>query len=165
MLNMEREILPDNNILIIIAVVVFIFIIIKIFSKEKLPYKLNESLLTKRELKFFIVLKNVLDETDFVIAIKPRIADFVSVDKKKLKKKSYMTYFNKIKSKHVDFLICEPTYMKPILAIELDDKSHERKDRIQRDSFVDEVYETAGLEILHIYEYDYAYLKRIIKLH
>ena len=167
---MDIDFLKDyilNNSVLIITIVFFvlIFILIIIKIKKQLPYKLNSSLLTKRELKFFAVLNNIIDEKNFVIAIKPRMADFIAIDNQKLKKKSYMTYFNKIKSKHVDFLICDISSMKPILAIELDDKSHEKKERVMRDKFVDEVYETVGLEIIHVYEYDYSSLKKIIGLY
>jgi len=40
--------------------------------------------------------------------------------------------------------------MEPKLAIELDDKSHQRKDRQERDAFVDEVFRAAGLPLVHI---------------
>jgi predicted RNA-binding Zn-ribbon protein involved in translation (DUF1610 family) len=55
-----------------------------------------------------------------------------------------------IDRKHVDFLLCEPTTMRPILAIELDDKSHQRSSRIGRDELVDAVFETANLPLLRI---------------
>jgi len=37
-----------------------------------------------------------------------------------------------------------------MVAIELDDRSHEREDRMKRDAFVDRVFEAAVLPILHI---------------
>ena len=40
--------------------------------------------------------------------------------------------------------------MQPALAIELDDSSHNRKDRIERDLFVDQVFKTAGLPLIHV---------------
>ena len=57
---------------------------------------------------------------------------------------------NRIHMKHVDFLICASDDMRPVLGIELDDKSHARKDRQERDTFVDSVFATAGLPILHV---------------
>jgi hypothetical protein len=57
---------------------------------------------------------------------------------------------NRIDRKHVDFVICEARTMQPLLAIELDDASHERADRIARDAFVDRVFEVAGLPLLHV---------------
>jgi hypothetical protein len=40
--------------------------------------------------------------------------------------------------------------MQPVLGIELDDSSHQRADRIERDEFVTRVFEAAGLPLLHI---------------
>ena len=40
--------------------------------------------------------------------------------------------------------------MQPALAIELDDSSHQRKDRAERDAFVDQVFKAAELPLLHI---------------
>jgi very-short-patch-repair endonuclease len=57
---------------------------------------------------------------------------------------------NRIDRKHVDFVICDAATMRPLLAIELDDASHERADRIARDAFVDRVFETAGLPLQHV---------------
>lgn len=57
---------------------------------------------------------------------------------------------NRIDRKHVDFLICETKTMDPKLVVELDDQSHQRKDRQDRDEFVDEVFRIAGIPIVHI---------------
>jgi hypothetical protein len=45
----------------------------------------------------------------------------------------------KVMKKHVDSLLCHSQTMLPQVLIELDDKSHERKDRQERDAFVDRV--------------------------
>lgn len=47
---------------------------------------------------------------------------------------------NKIDRKHVDFLLFDPATMKSQCGIELDDSSHDRHDRRERDQFVDEVF-------------------------
>lgn len=60
------------------------------------------------------------------------------------------SYRNKIDRKHVDFLLCDPATMKPIMGVELDDASHVRRDRQDRDEFVDQVFEVAGLPLLRV---------------
>jgi len=57
---------------------------------------------------------------------------------------------NKIDRKHVDFLICDPKTLKPRFGIELDDSSHQRPDRVERDEFVDGVFAAAGLPLVHL---------------
>ncbi|HNN12687.1 MAG TPA: DUF2726 domain-containing protein [Anaerolineales bacterium] len=61
-----------------------------------------------------------------------------------------MTYFSRIAQKHLDFLICDSVTMKPLLGIELDDSSHRRDDRQERDNFVDRVFEVSGLPLLRL---------------
>ncbi len=61
-----------------------------------------------------------------------------------------MTYFSRIAQKHLDFLVCDSVTMKPLLGIELDDSSHKRDDRQERDDFVDRVFEAAGLPLLRL---------------
>lgn len=55
--------------------------------------------------------------------------------------------FNKIKSKHIDFAIADN--MNIMILIELDDNSHNRIDRIQRDKFVDDTLEACDYKIIH----------------
>jgi predicted RNA-binding Zn-ribbon protein involved in translation (DUF1610 family) len=62
----------------------------------------------------------------------------------------HRTYTNKIDRKHVDFLLCDPKTVRPILGIELDDKSHQRPDRQERDEFVQNVFSAAKLPLVRI---------------
>jgi hypothetical protein len=63
---------------------------------------------------------------------------------------NFRTYTNKIDRKHVDFLLCDPKTVRPILGIELDDKSHQRSDRRERDEFVENVFKAARLPLARI---------------
>lgn len=47
-------------------------------------------------------------------------------------------------------MLCDPKTLKPILAIELDDSSHRRPDRQERDAFVEKVFETARLPLARV---------------
>jgi len=60
------------------------------------------------------------------------------------------SYRNRISQKHVDFLLCDPGSMHPLLGVELDDASHQRSDRQDRDVFVDQVFAAAGLPLLRV---------------
>ncbi len=82
----------------------------------------------------------------FTICPKVSLADLFFVTRLNENKSAY----NRINRKHVDFVICEPKTMNPLFAIELDDSSHERADRVERDAFVDSVFEVAQLPLLHI---------------
>jgi hypothetical protein len=58
-------------------------------------------------------------------------------------------YRSRIVQKHLDFLLCDPQTMHPILGIELDDASHSRPDRQARDEFLNKTFEVANLPLLH----------------
>ncbi|MFA7000309.1 MAG: DUF2726 domain-containing protein [Candidatus Paceibacterota bacterium] len=55
-----------------------------------------------------------------------------------------------INRKSVDFVLCDKSYLSPKLAIELDDKSHERSDRQERDHEVERILHEAGVPLLRI---------------
>jgi len=111
-------------------------------------YYLRKSLFSPAERSFFGVLESLnLDE--ITIASKVRLADVFGV-KKGLERGDRQRAFNRISSKHIDFLFIQKSDGKAILGIELDDSSHEEEDRVSRDIFVDKVFASAGLPILHI---------------
>ena len=76
-----------------------------------------------------------------------RLANLVEVQRWARRDK---THWYKIQAKCVDFVFCEPHTFIPRLVIELDDSSHNRADRRERDAFVDDVLAAAGLPILHV---------------
>jgi len=55
-----------------------------------------------------------------------------------------------INRKSVDFVLCDNAYLSPKLAIELDDKSHERPDRQERDREVERILREAGVPLLRL---------------
>lgn len=131
--------------LAIIAVLIFIWIYIRLH--EKLPYIMNETILTERERAFYRILKPVADKLELQICPKVRVADIVSIKKGT---KDWQKWFNKIKSKHVDFLLCDYD-MNIVLLIELDDRSHEteraqKNDRLKNAIFGDRLVRIRSLK-------------------
>lgn len=112
---------------------------------DPLPYRLRDDFLSPAEKSFYLVIKGMMGNF-FTICPKVSLADLFFVSRPNENKSAY----NRINRKHVDFVICEPQTMTPLFAIELDDSSHERADRVERDAFVDSVFEVAQLPLLHI---------------
>ena len=54
----------------------------------------------------------------------------------------------KIQAKHVDFVICDKDMHIKVI-IELDDSSHDKKDRKERDEFVDLILQSVGYKVIH----------------
>jgi len=111
------------------------------------PYHLRDNFLSPAELNFFEALRTAVGDR-CAICTKVSLGDLFYV--KKDDPSRYRIYTNKIDRKHVDFLLCDSTTMRPLVGIELDDKSHQRPDRRARDEFVDQVFAAAGLPLLHI---------------
>jgi hypothetical protein len=112
---------------------------------EMLPYLLRDDFLSGAETSFYHLLKTIVSD-HLVICPKISLADIFYVSRPDIN----VAYYSKINRKHVDFLLCNPKSLKPMMAIELDDSSHGKPTRIERDQFVDEVFETAGLPLVHI---------------
>lgn len=116
-------------------------------KKPEFPYHLRDNFLSPAELSFFRVLREVVGE-QATLCTKVGLNDLFWV--KHSDPSRFRIYTNKIDRKHVDFVLCDPATMQPRVALELDDQSHRRQDRQERDAFVNQVFEAAGLPLLHI---------------
>ena len=117
-------------------------------APERLPYYLVNSVLTNYEKKLYSILAPFCVRNNLILLSKIRMADFVHA----YQGRNFYHWFNRISAKHVDFLICQPDSFKPLLAVELDDYTHQYKSRQDRDDFVNSVYRSVGLPVLHITE-------------
>jgi len=128
---------------IIFCLFVVLFLI-ALFYKKRVGvfciYKKRVSLLTNAERSFYGVLLSVVPVNDYDIFCKVRLLDIVYPDRK-----GY-AHLNRVKSKHIDFLLCRKNDLSPALAIELDDFSHIGRE--SRDCFKDEVMKLAGVPLV-----------------
>lgn len=106
------------------------------------PFFRRKYLLTSAEKDFYQVLRRIVG--NHTVWAKVRLADLVGADKRHLLRKSN---FDHIKAKHIDFVICDAA-LSPVIAIELDDSSHRRADRVARDRDVNRILEIAELPIV-----------------
>ena len=116
-------------------------------SSIEYPYHLIDEFASPAELNFFLNLKAVVGDSAQIFS-KVKLSDLFYAKAGDYGKNR--SYTNRIDRKHVDFLLCDPKTLKPILGIELDDKSHQRADRQARDDFVNRVFEAAKLPLMHI---------------
>lgn len=58
--------------------------------------------------------------------------------------------FRHINQKSVDFIACSKTNLSPLFAIELDDKTHSQRRRIERDKEVERILNDAGIPLIRI---------------
>ena len=111
------------------------------------PYK-KAQLLTDAELQLFNFMKNNLCQIDKLeIFAKVRLADIVQVDTRVTTDKKFLW---KITNKHVDYLICKKDTLDIICAVELDDYTHENDAAKEKDMFIMQVLDAAGIKTIRI---------------
>ena len=108
------------------------------------PFLRRKYLLTPPEKRFYNVLRRVVGGN--TILAKVRLADLVVTEKEH---RLWRSNFNRVCSKHIDFVICDRA-LSPIIAVELDDSSHHLPEREARDRDVNRILEIAALPILRV---------------
>ena len=140
-------------VLIVVILLIMIIAVAAAVIRRKIrqgwqsPY-VGSPLLTPAEQAFRLVLMQALPD-DYVLFAMVRLADILNV-KKGFDARTRQGHFNRIASKHADFVICDNASLVPSVIIELDDSSHERRAASERDRQKDAILEGAGLAVLRI---------------
>jgi hypothetical protein len=87
-------------------------------QQEEFPYVLRDDFLSPSEQSFYQVLKTVVGER---LVVRPKVALADLFFAKTGDFRQNRVALNRIDRKHVDFLLCEPRTMRPVVGIELDD--------------------------------------------
>jgi hypothetical protein len=115
-------------------------------SSEPPQYRKRDYLFTYRERVFYTALLEEVG-TEYQIFAKVRLGDIVWLANEPENRKFYN---NQIQCKHVDFLLCDKGVQRPLLAIELDDSSHDKYDRRESDEFKERLFAETGLPLLRV---------------
>ena len=117
-------------------------------NSERNPIDLmqrRDNLMTPAELAFFAVLEPIV-RSSYMISSKVRLADLFDVRQER----GQQAAFNKIVGKHIDFILTDYKTSRILCGIELDDSSHDRPDRIERDRFVNDLFAEKQLPLLRV---------------
>lgn len=141
--------MENQNLTLWIVILFTLAFLIKILDHKMSRIDARKSyqarqLLTKREHQEYLKLKQYADAKGWLICPKVRLWDLIE-PKRGMSKRQ--TLINKIQSKHVDFVLVDRN-MNVIGVLELDDSTHDRADRKQRDSFVRDALEGAGITMI-----------------
>ncbi len=104
------------------------------------PYLKQETFLSPAEIDFYKKLKALADEKNLIVFAKVRLADLVWIPKTY---GLFSVFFNKIKAKQIDFVLCDTETFEIKCLVELDDKSHVLPQRHSRDMFINKVIKNA----------------------
>lgn len=111
---------------------------------ESNPYKKKETLLFTKENSFFNALLLYLENTDYYICPKVRLADVIFVNTKY----NFTKYFKPIGTKSIDFLLCDTKFMSPKVAIYLDDYNNLDEDMIQARRYITFSLQESGVKVV-----------------
>lgn len=113
-------------------------------------------ILTLNEKAQYYHLKPITDKLNLNLFVKIRLADIIEPTIT-----NNYTAFNKIKAKHIDFMIYDQS-LNLVCALELDDNSHNRKDRIERDIFVNDALASCGIKLIRSYNFKNMDMEKIL---
>lgn len=150
-------VLNTMNIYIIAGIIIAIVIVLAILKavveggdsdkeKPKYRYTRKQFFLTRAEHECYDALVAAVGDKYHIFAQVhlPTILD------NKVKGQDWRAALAHINRKSVDFVLCDKAYISPKLAIELDDRTHERPDRMERDKEVERILEVAGVPLLRL---------------
>lgn len=137
-----------------LAIPVILVIIIKAIvsdsgnQKTSTVYRYNRKyvIMTEREQEFYKKLKLVCGDS---ILIFPQI-HLSSLFFHNVKGQNFKLAFRFINRLSVDFVLVDSRNFKTLLAIELDDSTHNEKDRIKRDLIVNDIFKKAHFPLLRV---------------
>jgi very-short-patch-repair endonuclease len=142
---------PVLPLFVLFAAMAVIAAIVRLFTASRhggFAYNRIERLFTPAERSFLGVLEQIVG-TQYRIFGKIRLADIIQTPKG-LSNSARASAFNRICARHVDFALFDPRTFEVIGVIELDDSSHGRESRRNRDRFVDEALTAAGVPFVRI---------------
>ena len=104
------------------------------------PYRRKANFVTPTERAFYHALRSAVGP-DVTVLVQVRLLDLLYLPGRTRGRRAWLS---RAAQKHIDFVLCHRSTLQPFLLIELDDPSHDRPDRVDRDVFVDRVLATAG---------------------
>ena len=137
----------------VVMIGVIVLVVAQLIPKKKTEskhydlssYYLKNSIVTPVEKWMYSIIKDELTE-EYIVTPKVGLKDFIGVKKGN----NYMKHIGHIAQRHIDFLVCKKDTLSPSFGIEIDDTSHEQKNRKNRDQENDQIYNAIGMKILHI---------------
>lgn len=116
----------------------------KVFKNNAYSYYAKELVMSRTEVEFFKKLESVVSERYFVF---PQVHLSALLDHR-VKGQDWKIAFRHINGKSVDFVLCDKITLRPTYALELDDYTHDRRDRIERDVEVERIFKEANLPLI-----------------
>lgn len=127
------------------GVILLLIRVIRYFLQPTVYVEPVDTLLTATEQKFYEALDTAVDGRLLILS-KVRVADLFNVTSPSSAARHRV--FRSIACKHVDFVLADANNLRPLVAIELDDSSHQRADRQLRDELLNDLFQKAAFPLL-----------------
>ena len=111
-------------------------------SSNAFPYSKKESVMTHSEQKYFRKLEQQYGQSHFIFC-QVALGRIINTTDQQ----NFYTYWNKINKKSIDFVLVDKQTLNTVKLIELNDYTHISAKRKQRDEYLRNVCEAAGLTI------------------
>lgn len=141
-----------NTLLIWSLVIIVVTFLLKLFFIKpgsigvKYLYKKKDFLMSRAEHELFDILVDLIDGKYYIF---PQVHLNAMLDHK-IVGQNWNAAFRHIDEKSVDFVLCDKKYIKPLLVIELDDKTHELENRKSRDAEVERILNDTQIPLLRL---------------
>jgi hypothetical protein len=141
--------IPWQPVVVVCLIVAALFVVLLLLEmwfprvgRPEYAYRLKEYLITQPERDCFDILKQILGPEYLVF---PQI-HLDALMRPTSNGRDGIYAWRHINQKSVDFVVCD-LQLRPLLAIELDDWSHERADRVDRDRIVETIFRDVHLPL------------------
>lgn len=138
---------------IVVAAIVVLVLAIWLLSRRRprrprYRYRARRSVMTRREEWFFRVLQEALGR-DYLIFPQIHISSLLD---ERIKGQNWAAARGQTNGKSVDYVIVDARTLAVFCAVELDDPTHDRPERVERDRQVEAMFADAGVPLARFRE-------------
>lgn len=129
----------------------------------KYPYYKKFYFFSDAERNFYKILVEIAKYYNLVVFAKVRMEDLLHIPKYT---RNILKWRGYVRSRHVDFVLCESDRINPVGVIELDDSSHRTEEGARVDKLKNNIFESVGLPLFRVRvsrEYDTAEIDKKIR--
>lgn len=119
-----------------------------VFKDNAYKYSAKDSMMTHTEIEFYWLLNEAVKERYLVF---PQVHLSALLDHH-IEGQDWKYAFRHINGKSVDYVLCDKFTLVPTYAIELDDFTHDKSDRKQRDKEVERIFKDTKLPLVRFRE-------------
>lgn len=119
----------------------------KWIDMAQMPYRKRDQLLNAREMLVYENVSDLIDPATHRIFLKVRLVDILQLAAEVTNRQEY---YERVKEKSIDLLVCRLPQLSPVLAIQIDPPSSEGKRKLRAERFLRGALESAGIGFLSV---------------